>query len=143
MPRNLWYTHLSIAGKLTLFPTLNRILDYLCCTCASRPSLKHMKISAQFRKMRLAPPNVRFVCDSQQTSQCSLVYELRLMKPLPIHMPFESVLRLPFVRNDHGSRNRDGCPYLGGSSNEQSHETPLLTTFADCIESCFFLFVFF
>jgi hypothetical protein len=45
------------------------------------------------------------------------------MKPFPVHMPFQSVLRLPFMRDDYESRNKEDCSYLVSSLNEQWRQT--------------------
>jgi hypothetical protein len=101
---------------------LSPVLEWLSCTCASRSYLNLIKISAQFRNRCLGRPNVPFLCDSHQTSKRNLLYELRLDKPMLIQRhAIRTSAQASLVRDNHGSRNRDVCPYLVGSPNEQSH----------------------
>lgn len=93
-----------------------------------KPSLEPMKTSPipEYTSRAIECPfRVRLA------TNISAQFSVRIepLKLFPIHMPFKSVLRLPFMRDDNEGRNRDRCPYLVGSPNEQSHQTSLLTTF--------------
>jgi hypothetical protein len=44
--------------------------------------------------------------------------QISLMQPFPVHMSFQLVLRLPFMRDDHEGGDKDDWSYLVGSLNE-------------------------